>query len=530
MTGKKYRLPTEEEWEYAARGGNKSRGYLYSGDRKIDDVAWYDKNSGKKTHPVGTKQPNELGIHDMNGNVYEWVEDYYYERSSENSARVVRGGGWNDNNEQCYVFNRNGLNPASHITALGLRLAHDIDSGRGMVPLSEKETSQSAEKESAKDNGVYEEDGYRHLDPRYFSAGTTTIQWIFPVPEPNAIGTLDKENNGITFINFNDYAPGNGFRVVAKDYIEKIYGLFYYRFSTNYTNEMIAYSQDRIAVIANIKTNDAFYVRCSLSYGDLLLGIRFLDLQKKLFVIVKSIDEGDDWREDYLYVVKLEEQKFADTDWRVHIGQTFHVMRGAPLYYKWFVHDRKLFAYNEDGKILCTDDGYQDVPHPFSEVFNAHADGIGNVQDIAINPTQPFGVAIEDRAAGGKIIHQIRIVRWDVKKPEEQLVSFNTVFEPLAELLNLERTALAYQSFSPDGNWYVLGFLEREAALSTIKPKHPFFIAIPVDKGQPGFLGLDKLIILGQVSNMTSIAWTSGPTAYVVSNGKRLRKWDLPDR
>jgi len=113
-----YRLPTEAEWEYAARGGNRSKGFIYAGSDNLVDVAWYENNSGRKTHEVGIKKANELGIYDMSGNVWEWCWDLYGSYSSDaktnpsgpdsGSGFVLRGGGWDFRSEFCrsaYRFN-----------------------------------------------------------------------------------------------------------------------------------------------------------------------------------------------------------------------------------------------------------------------------------------------------------------------------------------------------------------------------------------------------------------------------------------
>jgi formylglycine-generating enzyme required for sulfatase activity len=135
LTGKRYRLPTEAEWEYAARGGSRSKGYQYSGSNNIDSAAWYRDNGGSKTHTIGSKSPNELGIYDMSGNVYEWCSDWYDENyynsspssnpkgPSSGSYRVLRGGCWIIYPEYCRVAIRFNASPRDRSHYIGFRLA-----------------------------------------------------------------------------------------------------------------------------------------------------------------------------------------------------------------------------------------------------------------------------------------------------------------------------------------------------------------------------------------------------------------------
>ena len=132
-----YRLPTEAEWEYAAKGGNKSEGYKYSGSDNVSDVAWYSSNSGSKTQEVGKKAPNELGLYDMSGNVWEWCSDWYGSYSSSaqtnpynstaGSSRVVRGGGWFNDATDTRVANRYyNFSPSFTFNYLGFRICRTV--------------------------------------------------------------------------------------------------------------------------------------------------------------------------------------------------------------------------------------------------------------------------------------------------------------------------------------------------------------------------------------------------------------------
>jgi formylglycine-generating enzyme required for sulfatase activity len=137
LTGEHFRLPTEAEWEFAARGGTRSMGFKYAGSNDIDAVAWYKDNSNSITHTVGSKAPNELGLYDMSGNVWEWCQDWFdnYSSSAQTDPTgpatgticVYRGGGWSNSASYSRVSSRSGRNPTNVFINIGLRLALDSD-------------------------------------------------------------------------------------------------------------------------------------------------------------------------------------------------------------------------------------------------------------------------------------------------------------------------------------------------------------------------------------------------------------------
>jgi formylglycine-generating enzyme required for sulfatase activity len=130
--GGDWSLPTEAQWEYAVRGGNKSNNYTYGGSNELDEVAWYKENAGEKTQTVGRKKPNELGIYDMSGNAYEWCKDLYggYSAIAQTNpkgaksgySRVLRGGGWSRTASGCHVTYRACNDPAYRCDNYGFRV------------------------------------------------------------------------------------------------------------------------------------------------------------------------------------------------------------------------------------------------------------------------------------------------------------------------------------------------------------------------------------------------------------------------
>jgi len=139
MTGKHFRLPTEAEWEYAAKGGKRSKGYDFSGSNAIDEVAWYAGNGERRVHPSGKKKPNELGLYDMSGNLWEFCHDDArmrpypsearinplegnFEKPSPRHAKITRGGAYEFDEDECLIFRRDGATPNVRMPDIGFRL------------------------------------------------------------------------------------------------------------------------------------------------------------------------------------------------------------------------------------------------------------------------------------------------------------------------------------------------------------------------------------------------------------------------
>lgn len=192
LTGKRFRLPTEAEWEYAARGGNRYKVTRYAGSNNIDEVAWYDANSDNTTHPVATKAPNELGLYDMTGNVWEWCQDWYALYSADDQTdptgpetgnnRVLRGGCWNGGTNYDRISFRDNFRPSGSNSSGGLRLVLDqevVYTVNGvsftMVPVKGGTFTMGATEEEDADHATFVASPKHQVTLSNFSIGQTEV-------------------------------------------------------------------------------------------------------------------------------------------------------------------------------------------------------------------------------------------------------------------------------------------------------------------------------------------------------------------
>ena len=206
LTGRTFRLPTEAEWEYAAKGGNKSKGYIYSGSNIALEVAWYDEDE-KKPHLVGLKKPNELGLYDMSGNVYEWCQDWYREYDIKTTSnpqgpiygtkRVIRSCSWFDFINFCDVTNRGGVSPEYGSEYYGFRLVMQVPKKDNPFP----------------HNNIYEinEDKYKSdLDSQILSSDTLSFVQVSCMDSGKSqIFTINKVKFKMIYVNGGVFTMGS---------------------------------------------------------------------------------------------------------------------------------------------------------------------------------------------------------------------------------------------------------------------------------------------------------------------------------
>lgn len=231
LTGKHYRLLTDDEWEYAARGGNKSKGYLYAGSNNIDEVAWYKDNLGNSYHRVGTKLPNELGLYDMSGNADEWCQDTASSESSENNARrkepivdpewelpdppdfgahkYVRGGNLLSEASQCTVYSYFTQPSDWGIPTIGSRLAIDV---------SEYEEPKAPKFRIGLKTGETNSEIDHEAD--HISYNPQTQKFILPSTDEE--GNENTKEVDIAQVDYISRAPFNTIKIPASENVENI--------------------------------------------------------------------------------------------------------------------------------------------------------------------------------------------------------------------------------------------------------------------------------------------------------------------
>ncbi len=372
-----------------------------------------------------------------------------------------------------------------------------------------------------------------------------SISEIFPVPVENAIGTIDF-NNAITIIKFNgDTKPD--YDIVARNFLSEVTGDFDFGYCPVFSDEIIAYTQTRWAVVANIKTGRVETPVLTKSLDNIIGGIASLDTAHNLFVVDLRTPAGRAGFHKILHIMKHENKKF------VSLGSIPAGIDGG-YSQPWIVHDHKIITYDSSAnRLLCHNTDLKPTTHPFVEIFNRNNEKFRKLKEMIIHPTLPFGLVVEigkdldwnkinamplneetDKIirllAKQEEVHCLYLLRWDTNDTNKQYIPIHT--DTLSLLAPLAVEQYSRFTFSPDGKWLVFGHED----MSQDKwgnlfggRQRPFFVALPVDEKKPFFFG--EPVFMGRTSMkenyLTTTAWTTDPTAFVAADGLLLYKWDL---
>jgi hypothetical protein len=392
------------------------------------------------------------------------------------------------------------------------------------INANHKKAGKMSEENEVPKYSIFVKNGYKHFEPVLVPL-KEGLGWIFPVPEQNAVGTISPTDNAVEYIKLTKKPE---YKIIAKDFSKSVADNFIYRFSPNFSSDMVVYSKTRVAVAVNVKTGNAFHANFGIGMDDFMLGIRFLDPAKKLFVVAKSVDQGSRW-EDNLHIARLDGEKLVDLGEVIsRVSGSGRIVPNMVPFNRWVIHDNILFAYDKSGtkKIRCFD-GLKETTHPFAEVFNRNKDKINQdewgFRDFAIHPELPFGIVSAELAGG--MVSTLFLVRWDISDPNKRFTVLNPKLQPLWRIFGIDNMVFSHPSFSPDGKWLTVGCFENDL-FDEIN-----FIAIPVDKKNENLIDTKELLVLNTNGNklpfMKSIAWATAPTALVVSYGYVLKKWVL---
>jgi hypothetical protein len=384
---------------------------------------------------------------------------------------------------------------------------------------------------------LFEFTDYDSLPPQGFYAGAPVAN-LFTVPVQNSVGTNDLEN-AVSYLTFQGKDVER--HIVKKNFLDDVTGNYDNHYLPIWSDDEIAFSYGRGFIIADVKKHHAKLYRVVSGFEDDIGNVRVLDGKSRIFVFEKlSMGEGD--RE---YIKTLQVIKFENGHFEV-LGQHPAGSKVGPYSEPWFVHDKKIFIYNDTAtRIDVFDSAFNKTTHPLADAFNEKSKQFRSLYDIVVHPTLPFAILLElgKRSALNEIDkipiklydslskpifkelerRVIHCLRWEESDPKQRLIPI--VNDSLSIWKTFLPEIIGDFTISPDGKWLV-------CSDGTINEENPCFVAIPIDEKNPLYLG--KPIKLGGVlrkeaKGPTGTAWATDPTAFVMSDGLLLYKWDLGD-